>query len=189
MANFLTTQIGKMIMESSLTFMFAALLMVFSLFTSPTSGVTQETLASICSQTQNQEICEGILESDPGTTSADLHGLSLISINLTMKQGSSNYDTFTKFMDNSTDTALKESFRNCVSLYNSIMEMLKVAYQLSEKKEYESITQPGESQTLAYNCANGLPIDSPTDGISRDMIITCETSASVNQYIVGVSLK
>lgn len=189
MANFLTKQTRKIKMESYLTFMLSAALLMgwCSLFVSPTYGVTPETLASICSQTQNQEICESILESHPGTASADLPKLSLISINLTTTQGSSNLDTLTKFVNNSTQPALKRSFKNCVHLYNLILVKLEVANQLSQKGDYKNITQPGESLTLVYNCENGLPANSPTGGITRDMIITCQTAASVNQFIVGAS--
>ena len=154
-----------------------------SLLISCSCGVNPDVLATICSQTQNQEICESILTSDPRTSSADLPTLSLISLELTMKQASDSYQSFTKFRDNTTNPSLKNDFSICVTLYKDMQDKLKAAYLLSEQRKYKDITELGQLTTLAYNCENGLPSDSPTAAITEDMLLTSQTAISVNAYI------
>ena len=154
-----------------------------SLLISCSCGVTPAVLATICSQTQNQEICESILTSDPRTASADLPTLSLISLELTMKQASDNNQSFTQFRDNTTNPSLKNDFSNCVTLYKDMQDKLNAAYLLSKQRKYKDITDLGQLTTLAYNCENGLPSDSPTAAITEDMLLTSQTAISVNAYI------
>lgn len=80
---------------SAITFVASvAILLVASVIIFPSNGVTEDILAAICSQTQNQETCEAILESDPRTSSADLPLLSLISLELLSKQADKNHNSF-----------------------------------------------------------------------------------------------
>lgn len=80
---------------SAITFVASvAILLVASVIIFPSDGVTEDILAAICSQTQNQEACEAILESDPRTSSADLPLLSLISLELLSKQADKNHNSF-----------------------------------------------------------------------------------------------
>uniref|UniRef100_A0A2N9FU97 Pectinesterase inhibitor domain-containing protein n=1 Tax=Fagus sylvatica TaxID=28930 RepID=A0A2N9FU97_FAGSY len=160
-------------------------LLVASLLISPSLGVTPDVLATICSQTQNQETCENILTSDQRTSSADLPTLSLISLDLTTKQASDNYNSFTQFHDNATDVSVKNGFDNCLRLYQDMQDKLKAAYTLSQQRKYKDITELGQLTTLAYNCENGLPSDSPTAAITEDMLLTSQTAASVNAYIAS----
>ncbi|CAK7340483.1 unnamed protein product [Dovyalis caffra] len=137
----------------SFTFVASAVfLLVASLIIYPSNGITEDILAAICSQTQNQETCEAILESDSRTGSADLPLLSLISLELLSKQASKNYNSFVWFRDNSADPALKKSFGNCVAFYKDMQDKLKVAHRLSQQRQYKSIHELGQLITLTYNC-------------------------------------
>ena len=94
----------------------AAILLVASYFICLSNGVTQDILPTVCYQPRNQETCEIILESDPRTKSADLPLLSVISLELSMKQASKTYNTFLGFRGNSTDPGLISCFGKCVEL-------------------------------------------------------------------------
>ncbi|KAL3538315.1 hypothetical protein ACH5RR_001681 [Cinchona calisaya] len=164
------------------------LLIIFSiagLFIYPSSGVTHDTLYTICSQTQNEEICVQILEKDPNTNSSTLPQLSLISINLTSQQANKNYETFTELKANTNDSSLRSCYGNCLTIYQQMIDKIKEAYQLSQQGRYKDINQLGQAQTLAYDCENQLPSNSTTAADSETMILTCEASASVNLYIAS----
>ncbi|KAI9185395.1 hypothetical protein LWI28_006805 [Acer negundo] len=162
------------------------LLVVASMYFSPSSGVSQDVLATICGQTQNQETCEEILLSDQRTSSADPPLLSLISLEQTMKRIDRNFDAFSQFQDNTTDPALKIAFENCVTLYQNIKDILRADYKLSQHGKYDRITDLGQLTTLAYNCENGISSSiSPTAGITEDMLLIAQTAVYTNSYVAG----
>ncbi|XP_027158632.1 uncharacterized protein LOC113760275 [Coffea eugenioides] len=162
-----------------LTFSAAALMISLS------SAVTQNILYTICSQTQSEEICVRILESDPNTKSSTLPQLSLISINLTREQANKNYKIFRDLQANTTAGSLRRSYGKCSRIYKQMIDKINDAYQLSQLGRYEDIHQLGQAQTLAYNCENGLPSNSTTAADTESMILTCEAAASVNLYIAS----
>ena len=100
-----------------------------------------------------------------------------------MKQATDNNQSFTQFRDNTTNPSLKNDFSNCVTLYKDMQDKLNAAYLLSKQRKYKDITDLGQLTTLAYNCENGLPSDSPTAAITEDMLLTSQTAISVNAYI------
>ncbi|KAK1582722.1 hypothetical protein Q3G72_017638 [Acer saccharum] len=162
------------------------LLVVASIFFSPSSGVSQDVLATICGQTQNQETCEKALQSDPRTISADPPILSLISLELTMKQVDMNFNAFSQFRDNTSDPALKIAFESCVTLYQNMKDILRADYKLSQQRKYDRITDLGQLTTLAYNCENGISSSiSPTAGITEDMLLIAQTAVYTNSYVAG----
>ncbi|KAB5529128.1 hypothetical protein DKX38_019209 [Salix brachista] len=170
---------------SSVTFVASvAILLVASAIICPSNGITEDILAAICSQTQNQETCEAILESDPRTGSADLPLLSLISLDLLSKQADENHSSFVQFRENSTDLDLKRSFGNCVKGYSDMQGKIKVALELSQKRQYKRINELGQLIKLAYSCENGLPSNSPTSGITETMLLTSQTAVYVNQFLI-----
>ncbi|KAJ7977836.1 Pectinesterase inhibitor [Quillaja saponaria] len=170
---------------ASFTFIYSSVSILLSLFLlfSQSKGVPQDVLSTICSQTQNQKICESILTKDPRTSSADLPLLSLISLEITSKQVDNNFNTFKQFRDNTTNLSVKNAFGKCVTIYQQLQDKVKVAHQLSEHKKYKEINGLGQLKTLAYACENGLPSDSPTSAITEDMLLTSETAISVNDYV------
>lgn len=171
----------------SFTFVSAVLVLLFLspsfFFILPCYGVSQDILRAICSQTQNQEICKRILDGDTRTSSADLPLLSIISLDIAMKQANKSYNTFSQLHGKSTNPTLKSSFNNCVGFYHQIQDIIKQAHNLSMKRQYKKITQLGEMATLAYKCENGLPLSSSTGGVTRDMLLVSQIAASVNLYV------
>ncbi|GLT41029.1 hypothetical protein SLA2020_151200 [Shorea laevis] len=75
----------------------AAFLLFSPFFFCPSHGITQDVLATICSQTQNQEYCIGLLQSDPRTSSAGISLLSLISLELAIHQAHENYQALVQY--------------------------------------------------------------------------------------------
>ncbi|KAI5658467.1 hypothetical protein M9H77_27260 [Catharanthus roseus] len=174
---------------------FLSLMMMMMMMISLSLGIKHETLYNICSQTQNEETCVKILETDSRTDSSTLPQLSLISINLTRNQAIQNLKKFVQLSQSQNPTAdihdgllLKGSYEDCVIIYKLILKKIEVAYALSKKGKYKEIIQLGQSQDLAYRCENGIPPNwnnYSTAGISEDMILTCEASASVNLYVAN----
>ncbi|GLT96452.1 hypothetical protein SLE2022_140740 [Rubroshorea leprosula] len=101
-----------------------AFLLFSPFFICPSHGITQDVLASICSQTQNQEYCIGLLQSDPRTSSAGISLLSLISLELAIHQAHENYQTFVQYKKNSTWKGSSDSFGNCVTFYQDMKDKL-----------------------------------------------------------------
>ncbi|GLT40999.1 hypothetical protein SLA2020_150910 [Shorea laevis] len=168
----------------------AAFLLFSPFFTCPSHGVTQDVLATICSQTQNQEYCIGLLQSDPRTSSAGISLLSLISLELAIHQAHENYQTFVQYKKkkkkkkkNSTRKGLSGSFGNCVTIYQDMRDKVQADHQLSQQRQFEKITNLGGFTTLAYNCENGLPFSPPTASITEDMLLTLQTAIYVNEYV------
>ncbi|XVE63151.1 hypothetical protein DITRI_Ditri06bG0177300 [Diplodiscus trichospermus] len=170
-------------MASGNHFFSAAIILVPFLFISLSYSITQDVLATICSQTQNQETCEKTLQSDPRTKSADLPLLSVISLELALKQAGKTYNTFLRFRDNSTDPGLRSCHGKCVGLYEEMKRKLQVDLRLSRRKQFKKITDLGGLTTLAYNCENGLPSDSPTASITEDMLLTIQSATYVNEFV------
>ncbi|GKV01486.1 hypothetical protein SLEP1_g14036 [Rubroshorea leprosula] len=114
-------------------FLVSAAFLLFSPFvTCPSHGVIQDVLATICSQTQNQEYCIGLLQSDLRTSSADIPLLSLISLELAIHQADENYQAFVQYKKNSTQKGLSDSFGNSATFYQDMKDKLQADHQLSK---------------------------------------------------------
>lgn len=155
------------------------------LFIVPSYGVPRETLAAICSQTQNQETCQSILLSDPRTDSAGLPLLSLISIEAAQKQADVNLQAFSSLLRNLStgNPALQKAYWTCVSLYREIEKELRVAHRLSRQGKYRQVAIAGPSTDPVYECENGLPLSSPTAAITEDMLLTLQTFSSTAAFV------
>ncbi|CAI9103593.1 OLC1v1002106C1 [Oldenlandia corymbosa var. corymbosa] len=164
---------------------FMLVISVAALTITPSYSITHEILYSICSQTQNEETCIQVLESDPRTRSSTLPQLSLISINLTRKQAQENHLVFTSLRNNATSPSLKVAYERCRTLYKQMLSNINVAYQLAKQGKYKDIDQLGKAQDFAYKCENGVPPESKTAGYTMKMLITCQSSASVNAFIAS----
>lgn len=142
----------------------ALVLICYSLLLQPSYGVPTEILSAICSNTTNQKQCESILTSDPATSTADLHELSLISTELLQKQAETNLQTYKEFRDNTTssqDAALKKAFEDCVGNYEGAEPEIEVARQLSLKGRYqETFDEFSLALKLAHDCSAGIPVNS-----------------------------
>ncbi|KAI6692318.1 hypothetical protein NL676_020028 [Syzygium grande] len=169
---------------ASLPFFFFVFFSSSSSFVSHCDGVSQQTISTVCSQTQNDELCASLLNSDPRTASADLPLLSLVSIELTQKQAGRNRETVARLRDNATgDPALRKGYANCASLYGKVEADLRRAHELSEAKEYEEVIKEGPGYSPAYDCLNGVEFTPALGEITRDMLIALEMFASVASYV------
>ncbi|KAK3199082.1 hypothetical protein Dsin_022497 [Dipteronia sinensis] len=130
-----------------------------------------------------------ILKSDPWTALADLPQLSLISIELAIKQADSNIKSFTEIVANSTDPQITRRCSPCVGIYKDIKSLVQEAHHISELKHYADITEIFDASLhLAYKCAALCSVNSiALDPLSQDMISRCETCQSVNKYMVSQS--
>ncbi|GKV01492.1 hypothetical protein SLEP1_g14042 [Rubroshorea leprosula] len=109
--------------------------------------------------------------------------LSLISLELAIRQADENYQAFVQYKKNSTRKGLSDSFGNCVTFYQDMKDKLQADHQLSQQRQFEKITNLGGLTTLAYNCENGLPFSPPTASITEDMLLTLQTASYVNEYV------
>ncbi|XVF05918.1 hypothetical protein REPUB_Repub06bG0003100 [Reevesia pubescens] len=159
------------------------LLLIASYFIFPSYGITQDFLRTICSQTQNMEICGEILGSDPRTESADLPLLSVISLELAMKQAYQNYITLLELHVNSTDPTLEASFAKCLVLYKDLKHKLEDDLLLSLQKQFKNITNLGGLTTLVIDCENGIPLNAPANSITRDMFLTMQSAIFVHEFV------
>ncbi|XVF05917.1 hypothetical protein REPUB_Repub06bG0003000 [Reevesia pubescens] len=159
------------------------LLLIASYFSFPSYGITQDFLKTICSETQNMEICGEILGSDPRTESADLPLLSVISLELAMKQAYQNYITLLELHGNSTDLTVVTSFAKCLTLYKDIKHKLEDDLQLSLQKQFKNITNLVGLATSVIDCENGLPLNIPTSSITGDMFLTMQSAIYVHWFV------
>lgn len=109
--------------------------------------------------------------------------LSLISIELATKQADKNYQAFCQFYDNTNDPGLKISFENWIRIYRNMKDILQKDYKLSQKKQSKSINDLGKLTTLAYDCENGLPSNSPTAATTQDLLLHAQTVAYTNSFV------
>ncbi|XP_030547070.2 uncharacterized protein LOC115752824 [Rhodamnia argentea] len=157
---------------------------LFFFFVSHCNGVSQQTISTVCSQTQSDELCASLLNSDPRIASADLPLFSLVSVELTQKQAGQNYKSFSRLRDNTTrDPLLRKGYAKCVSLYGKMVGDLRRVHELSESREYEEVIKEGPGYSPAYDCLNGVKFTTALGEITRDMLIALEMFASVASYV------
>ncbi|KAK3172141.1 hypothetical protein Dsin_022490 [Dipteronia sinensis] len=168
---------------------FVAILIVSSSVIYPSSGISEEILKTICSVEHSGARCMSILKSDPRTASADFPQLSLISVELAIKQSDSNIKSFTEIVANSTDPQITKRCRPCIGIYKDIKSQVQEAHHKSEYKLYADISEIFDASLhLAYKCAALCSVNSiALDLLSQDMISRCETCQSVNKYMVSQS--
>ncbi|KAG6599172.1 hypothetical protein SDJN02_08457, partial [Cucurbita argyrosperma subsp. argyrosperma] len=159
------------------------LLAVFYLAIFPSHGILHGNLATICYKTPDPFSCQRILGNVPGTISADLPKLSLISINLTKNQADQNLDSFSKLSKNESDPELKKSFKHCVKYYHEIQAHIQKAFKLSRKKIFRDNHPLVTSKKLVKRCNQAIRINSlDIEVMNKRMILSCDISMSVNHY-------
>lgn len=152
--------------------------------TSSSCGTSDQDLSSICSSTQNEEHCKQLLLSDPRTKYSDPPLISIISIELALKQARYNLREFTGYRNNSTDPNLWKSFGDCTVKYKAVVDDLDKAFGLSKRGDYKWVLKEGTPMKSVYDCENHLPLSSPTMAITEDMLLALETMFGVASYVV-----
>lgn len=165
------------------SFIPALLLAAISLTIFPSHGIIHESLVTICSKTSDPSLCQKILDKDPRTFSADLPKLSLISINLTMKQADQNIESFSNLSKNTSAYAkYKKGFKHCVGIYHEMQGNIARAYEMSQQMLFRDNGPLIASKKLVLSCAKGIPINSlRIEAMHKVMILSLETSVSVNE--------
>lgn len=100
-----------------------------------------------------------------------------------MKQVDQNLDTFSKLSKNTSDSEQKKSFEHCVGYYHEIQTNIQKAYEFSQQQMFRDNGPLLASKKLVLGCGQAIRVNSlQIEVMNKLMILSCETSISVNQY-------
>ncbi|OVA16684.1 Pectinesterase inhibitor domain [Macleaya cordata] len=94
----------------------------------------------ICLKTDNPSFCITVLNSNPGTASADLQGLATIAINLALNNATDTSNYISSLLVNSTDNEQKDQFTHCKDSYEFITDDLNTAGRSLGSHDYQEIS-------------------------------------------------
>ncbi|KAL4594158.1 hypothetical protein ACB092_12G001100 [Castanea dentata] len=113
-------------------------LLVASLFCQVSHALVDEAfLENICQKTVDYEFCQSTLRSDARTFTANLDGLVLISISITVSHVLNTIDQIPNILKTLTDPLDKTRLQNCQTDYKEIQVKLNAAFSASDAKSYQ----------------------------------------------------
>lgn len=114
------------------------LLLLFVLSASPhlSSAVVSDSLRDACAKFVYPDFCLKALGDDPRSATADLHGLALITLDLSEASANAiNYSYAKQRRERSLDASAKNSLDGCLLLYQNTFPLLDYARKFVEGGE------------------------------------------------------
>ncbi|KAJ4721943.1 Pectinesterase inhibitor [Melia azedarach] len=107
-------------------FQASILLVLLLVFVTPSFArlsvkVTASEVGDICSKTKNPSFCVAVLKSTPGTGTADLPGLTKITLDLARSNATNTQNLIKSLIPKATEPRLKESYTSCSEHYDGVL--------------------------------------------------------------------
>ncbi|XP_026429740.1 pectinesterase inhibitor 5-like [Papaver somniferum] len=169
-------------------------LLVLSIAAVSVFAVDVTQINKICEHEQDSEFCSQTLIGDPGTAAADIDGLMLITIPLTLEKVHDISNNITFLRHTVTDSVVKERLISCQENYVNAQFWFQRAYDSGVAKSYYDIfylLRKGWFE--ASVCENGFkfePVRTSPLTASYDLLLKhVELTYAVIQHIIGPSSK
>ncbi|XVF20849.1 hypothetical protein REPUB_Repub12eG0038400 [Reevesia pubescens] len=110
---------------------------------------------SICKQSQDYDFCMGTLGNDPRIDAANLNGLALISISLTISQLQDTLDRIPGILSQLKDPIAHERLEVCQNDYSASLESFRGSYKTtSENAYFDTINFVRDGTNKVIDCHN-----------------------------------
>lgn len=149
--------LGKMRGSLKWSIMIIATFLFFSLTNGKISiKIYGNTLDQICNQAVDKLSCVQILGEDPRTRIADMKGMALISMSLSIMQATETYDDrIPQFLKKTTDRVGKLRLERCKSDYQEALGKYQEAYKSAGAASYwDVIDRVREGFDKVVHCEN-----------------------------------
>ncbi|XP_047339882.1 pectinesterase inhibitor-like [Impatiens glandulifera] len=104
------------------------------------SDIKANTLVSqICADTRNPSLCNQVLDSDPGASTADLKGLGYISIKIALTNVKQTLPYIKSLVMQTTDVMLKNRYKTCAENYSNTVDSLNQSKTFLDKGDIPSL--------------------------------------------------
>ncbi|KDP31611.1 hypothetical protein JCGZ_14836 [Jatropha curcas] len=146
---------------------------------------------AVCKKTQDYNFCLKSFTDDPRTPAADMHGLELISISLTIIQiQATQSNNFTTIGKRITDPVGKKRLGVCISNYDDALAKFQGAIRAAQNKAYmDVINWIRDGFNKIVECENiyrmGEPIAvCPVSGENHKIIKLTEITLIINDGFI-----
>ncbi|GMJ09237.1 pectin methylesterase inhibitor 5 [Hibiscus trionum] len=135
----------------SLTILFIAC--AFSIFNG--CNADRALIQSICKDSQDANFCNTIMESDPRSATADLHGLALIAISNTIMQIQDTVSRIPGIRSQLRNPLGKKRLTICQSDYNNSLRKFQSTFSSTSKNAYwDAINYIRDGTNAVIDCHN-----------------------------------
>ncbi|KAF9688191.1 hypothetical protein SADUNF_Sadunf02G0171400 [Salix dunnii] len=150
-------------MASQLWFISLALplMVIWACFPSHIAAIRFETKAdaalvqSLCKESQDPDFCNRTLAADPRVEAANMDGLALISISLTVDQVQTTSDSIASILGQISDTIGKRRLGVCQTDYTDALGQFRSAFSSSDAKAYwDVIDRVRDGTNKVIDCEN-----------------------------------
>ncbi|XP_047339884.1 pectinesterase inhibitor-like [Impatiens glandulifera] len=115
-------------------------LLVFFTLSFALPNIKANTLVSkICADTRNPSLCNHVLNSDPGASTADLKGLGYISIKIALTNVKQTLPYIKSLVMQTTNVMLKNRFKTCAENYSDTVDSLNKSKTVLDKGDIPSL--------------------------------------------------
>ncbi|KAK4741609.1 hypothetical protein SAY87_025197 [Trapa incisa] len=91
----------------------------------PSSAVGTALVAEVCGQCKDKDLCLSSLNADPNTQTADLSGLTLISIRVATANATDTSAYISQMLkDTSLEPGVQDALNNCADYYDDVVQQL-----------------------------------------------------------------
>ncbi|XP_026445183.1 pectinesterase inhibitor 5-like, partial [Papaver somniferum] len=132
-------------------------LLVLSVAAVSVSAADADLVLKMCQNSKSSEFCYDTLITDPRTAAADINGLSVISVSLTIITVQETTDKITEFLKHENDSVVKEHLTSCQGNYAGSYSKFQQAWNSALEKSYNDVlnlVKDGRSE--GSTCENGF---------------------------------
>ncbi|XP_021911561.1 pectinesterase inhibitor-like [Carica papaya] len=171
------------------------MIMFIFLFSNPINGrfstqIDKATLDQICVQTKDEIFCDSVLGSDPRTRTADMKGMALIAISLSIIQINEVTTLIPELLSGTTDPVAKQRLQTCNSDYEAALVKFQEAYRSAGAASYSDVINSArdgvDKTTQCENRYKTSPVgSSPLSQRNQNMINLSEIISIIVKMIQG----
>ncbi|EXB56094.1 Putative invertase inhibitor [Morus notabilis] len=148
------------------------------------SFVSADLISQTCGQTRFKDLCEKTLRGDPGSKSADIHGLAKIALKATSTNAKVVQSQISKLQKSTTDKYTLQALKDCAENYEGASEQLSDSLTVIESKHYADVnTWVTAAMSDSDSCEDGFkPGTSKLTALNNNFFQLCSNVlAIVNQ--------
>ncbi|KAJ7977908.1 putative Pectinesterase inhibitor [Quillaja saponaria] len=158
------------------------------------STTSTDLIIQVCSRALQKDMCKNILESDPESKGADIHGLDKIALKTALTNATNINNQINQLLNKESDVSdpkVEQGLSDCSKNYQDAIDQLEDSLAAIDSKGYNDVnTWVTAAIADAESCEQGFKdqkVKSPITPMNTLFSQLCNISLAITNVLVGAS--